>query len=88
MHFTPPGGVADMLFIAAGCLVGAAGLALFGSTLFLFWTRGRGTLAPWDPPRVFVAKGPYRYVRNPMIGGVIFILLAEALVLRSRALAN
>src|SRR5439155_1862107 len=30
------------------------------------------------------ASGPYRYVRNPMISGVIFTLLGEALVLLSR----
>src|SRR5262249_10770128 len=49
-----------------------------------FWTRGRGTLAPWDPPRQFVVAGPYRYVRNPMISGVIAILAGEACVLASR----
>jgi protein-S-isoprenylcysteine O-methyltransferase Ste14 len=32
--------------------------------------RGKGTGAPFDPPREFVAVGPYRFVRNPMyIGG-------------------
>jgi protein-S-isoprenylcysteine O-methyltransferase Ste14 len=35
-----------------------------------FVTRGEGTPAPFDPPRKFVAAGPYRFVRNPMyIGG-------------------
>ena len=29
-------------------------------------------------------RGPYRYVRNPMISGVILALLGEALVLLSR----
>jgi protein-S-isoprenylcysteine O-methyltransferase Ste14 len=28
--------------------------------------RGRGTLAPVDPPRELVATGLYRWVRNPM----------------------
>jgi protein-S-isoprenylcysteine O-methyltransferase Ste14 len=36
----------------------------------LFVVRGRGTPAPFDPPRAFVAVGPYAKVRNPMyIGG-------------------
>lgn len=36
----------------------------------VFIIRGKGTAAPFDAPRVFVALGPYRYVRNPMyIGG-------------------
>ena len=61
----------------------AIGLLLFGASLYCFWSRGRGTLAPWDPPRQFVIEGPYRFVRNPMISGVMFVLMGEALVLRS-----
>jgi protein-S-isoprenylcysteine O-methyltransferase Ste14 len=47
----------------APLLVGG-GLALWCVWEFA-WT-GRGTPAPWDPPRVLVVKGLYRYVRNPM----------------------
>jgi protein-S-isoprenylcysteine O-methyltransferase Ste14 len=68
-------------------LVGLAflvvGLVLFAASLRRFATEGRGTLAPWDPPRALVVRGPYRFVRNPMISGVIFLLFGEALVLRS-----
>ena len=60
------------------------GLALFVASLHLFATGGRGTLAPWDPPRKLVLRGPYRFVRNPMISGVVFILMGEALLLPSR----
>src|SRR5262245_59489260 len=59
------------------------GVMLFGSSLRGFFTSGRGTLAPWDPPSRLVVSGPYRYVRNPMIAGVIFMQLALALLLRS-----
>jgi protein-S-isoprenylcysteine O-methyltransferase Ste14 len=69
---------------ASGLCVLAIGLALFVASLLRFATEGRGTLAPWDPPRRLVARGPYRYVRNPMISGVLLVLLGEALVLRSR----
>jgi protein-S-isoprenylcysteine O-methyltransferase Ste14 len=48
-----------------------------------FATEGKGTLAPWDPPREFVVRGPYRFVRNPMISGVILVLFGEASVLLS-----
>ena len=68
----------------AGVLVLAVGLLLFASSLRRFATDGKGTLAPWDPPRRLVVRGPYRYVRNPMISGVIFILFGEALLLLSR----
>jgi protein-S-isoprenylcysteine O-methyltransferase Ste14 len=74
---------ATLALWTCGLAVLGIGLALFGSALFLFWTRGHGTLAPWDPPRTFVADGPCRYVRNPMISGVLCILLAESLVLQS-----
>ncbi len=69
----------------AGVVVLGVGLLLFGASLRRFATEGKGTLAPWDPPRVFVVRGPYRFVRNPMISGVIFILGGEALTLLSRA---
>lgn len=63
-------------------------LCLLGITL-LIWTNrifigeGRGTLAPWDPPREFIIVGPYRHVRNPMIIGVGLMLAAEVIVFRS-----
>ena len=61
----------------------AIGLILFGASLRRFVGEGDGTLAPWDPPRKLVIRGPYRYVRNPMISGVIALLFGEALVLLS-----
>jgi protein-S-isoprenylcysteine O-methyltransferase Ste14 len=69
--------------VALGLLSLAAGLTLFAASLARFAIQGKGTLAPWDPPRHLVVTGPYRYVRNPMISGVVFILIAEALALRS-----
>ena len=56
---------------------------LFVASLRRFAGEGEGTLAPWDPPRRLVVRGPYRFVRNPMISGVIFLLFGEALVLAS-----
>jgi protein-S-isoprenylcysteine O-methyltransferase Ste14 len=67
-----------------GLLVLAVGLILFSAALRNFVTEGEGTLAPWDPPRRLVVRGPYRYVRNPMISGVVFVLFGEALTLLSR----
>lgn len=69
---------------AAGLLLIAFGLFLFAASLRRFVTEGEGTLAPWDPPRRLVVRGPYRYVRNPMISGVLFILFGEALLLLSQ----
>ena len=69
--------------LGAGLL--AMGVALFVASLRRFATNGNGTLAPWDPPRELVISGPYQYVRNPMISGVVITLFAEALLLRSEA---
>jgi protein-S-isoprenylcysteine O-methyltransferase Ste14 len=66
-----------------GVAIFIVGLVLFSASLYHFATQGRGTLAPWDPPRHLVVRGPYRFVRNPMISGVIFILAGEALLLES-----
>ena len=74
------------LSVAGGAALVAAGLFLMYRTISLFARVGEGTLAPWDPPRHFVAEGPYRHVRNPMISGVMAILLGEALMLGSPAL--
>jgi protein-S-isoprenylcysteine O-methyltransferase Ste14 len=75
-------------WFAATAVVLIVGLTLFASSLYEFVTRGRGTLAPWDPPRELVVRGPYRFVRNPMITGVVIIIAGEAMLLQSRSVAN
>lgn len=71
----------------AGVVVFIAGFGLFAWCLSLFARVGQGTLAPWDPTRRLVAVGPYQYVRNPMISGVLTMLLGEALLHGSRVIA-
>src|SRR5260370_11447715 len=59
-----------------GVALMAAGGTLAFACVATFVTRGEGTPAPFDPPRKFVAAGPYKFVRNPMyIGGFIFSVL-------------
>jgi protein-S-isoprenylcysteine O-methyltransferase Ste14 len=69
-----------------GVAVGFAGVLLTLWCVITFATRGRGTPAPFDPPREFVAAGPYRYVRNPMYIGGFGVLLGAGLILRSPAI--
>lgn len=71
-------GAAAAIPALAGAALIAAGLALAIWTMRLFATIGRGTPAPWDPPRRLVVEGPYRHVRNPMIAAVLAVLLGEA----------
>ena len=65
-------------------LVGVAlflvGLVFFVWCVALFFTTGRGTIMPWDPTQRLIVAGPYRYVRNPMISGVLFMVAGQALI--------
>jgi len=73
----------DRVVQACGTGLLAIGVVLFVASLGRFAREGKGTLAPWDPPRRLVVRGPYRYVRNPMISGVAIALKKEAAVLLS-----
>ena len=78
-----PDSIVEWFLVGAGIVVATPGVILFAASLQQFFTKGEGTLAPWDPPRQLVVSGPYRYVRNPMISGVIFMLAGLALLLGS-----
>jgi protein-S-isoprenylcysteine O-methyltransferase Ste14 len=80
-----PAGLAFLPVLLGALLAGIGGL-LFVQTVRLLATVGEGTLAPWDPTSKLVVRGPYRRVRNPMISGVLFVLLGEAAILGSPAL--
>jgi protein-S-isoprenylcysteine O-methyltransferase Ste14 len=69
-----------------GVILMIAGGALGISCVVDFVVRGSGTPAPFDPPKKFVAAGPYRRVRNPMYIGGIGLLAGLGLYLRSPAI--
>jgi protein-S-isoprenylcysteine O-methyltransferase Ste14 len=75
-------GLAQLLALA---LV-VAGFATILIAIGFFGVRGRGTPAPFDPPTHLVARGPHRFVRNPMYVGVIVVLLGWALWFQSTTL--
>jgi protein-S-isoprenylcysteine O-methyltransferase Ste14 len=70
--------------------IGAATIAAGWSVLLWcardFAVRGRGTLAPIDPPRALVTRGLYEYVRNPMYVGVVTAVLGQAAWFASRSM--
>jgi protein-S-isoprenylcysteine O-methyltransferase Ste14 len=70
--------------IIAGA-VGLSGTALLLWSIWQFFAEGRGTLAPVDPPRELVVRGPYRFTRNPMYNGVMAMLLAASWIWNSEA---
>jgi protein-S-isoprenylcysteine O-methyltransferase Ste14 len=57
------------------------GAAVMLRCVFDFAWTGRGTPAPFDPPRRLVVRGLYRYVRNPMYVGMAVFLVGEAIAL-------
>ena len=70
------------LLVIGGILL-ILGLCLAGWTMRLFAVLGKGTAAPWNPPKKLVVSGPYCYVRNPMITSVLTMLFAEVLLLNT-----
>jgi protein-S-isoprenylcysteine O-methyltransferase Ste14/pimeloyl-ACP methyl ester carboxylesterase len=73
-------------FNALALIVLVPGIALLLWCVRDFFVAGKGTLAPWDPPRTLVSSGPYRFSRNPMYVGVSLILWGWAIAFGSWAL--
>ena len=69
-----------------GMVVGGAGAVLALWCIFTFAFIGKGTPAPFDPPRRLVVKGPYRFVRNPMYIGAGLVLTGAMLFYESLSL--
>lgn len=70
----------------AGMLIGGAGAMIALWCVIAFVRIGKGTPAPFDPPRRLVIRGPYRFVRNPMYIGGALAVIGIALFYESLAL--
>ena len=71
---------------AGGMILVVSGVLLAAWCILTFVFIGRGTPAPFDPPRRLVASGPYGFVRNPMYLGALFTLAGAALFYQSWSL--
>jgi protein-S-isoprenylcysteine O-methyltransferase Ste14 len=69
-----------------GMMVVASGGGLALACILTFAFVGRGTPAPFDPPRRLVIRGPYRFIRNPMYLGAGLALAGAAAFYRSVAI--
>jgi protein-S-isoprenylcysteine O-methyltransferase Ste14 len=67
----------------SGLLPVGFGLVIIAWCFGDFVRRGRGTPAPYDPPRELVVAGLYRCVRNPQYVGVFLVTVGEALLAES-----
>jgi protein-S-isoprenylcysteine O-methyltransferase Ste14 len=67
----------------AGLLICATGAVIALSCVCAFAFIGKGTPAPFDPPRRLVVRGPYRFVRNPMYVGAALAVAGAALFYQS-----
>jgi protein-S-isoprenylcysteine O-methyltransferase Ste14 len=65
-----------------GWVVVLAGTAIYLWCAWEFAYHGLGTPAPIDPPKVLVARGLNRFVRNPMYLGVLALVLGQAILFR------
>ena len=69
-------------------------VVMIGGALILLWCvqdfyiSGKGTLAPWAPPKHLVIVGLYRLTRNPMYIGVLVLVFGWALYLQAPFLAG
>jgi protein-S-isoprenylcysteine O-methyltransferase Ste14 len=71
---------------ALAIVVSVCGTLVAGSCIVTFALVGKGTPAPFDPPRRLVVRGPYRFVRNPMYLGAALAMAGAALYYQSLAL--
>ena len=74
-------------FHAVGLLPLGLGFTLLLWCVRDFYVAGRGTLAPWSPPKHLVTVGLYRFSRNPMYVAVLTMLFGWALAFASSGLA-
>lgn len=66
-----------------GLLPLVAGASVYPICAWEFAVTGLGTPAPIDMPRKLVAKGLYRFVRNPMYLGVASLVVGQAVLFGS-----
>jgi protein-S-isoprenylcysteine O-methyltransferase Ste14 len=70
-----------------GLLPLALGVVLLLWCVRDFYVAGKGTLAPWAPPRELVVTGLYGLSRNPMYIAVVLVLCGWAIGFQSPSLA-
>lgn len=73
-HWLEPGSPRSVV----GAVVFVLGLAGYLFCSLWLVVVGKGPFVEFDPPKVFVATGPYRWARNPVAALLIVTVLGEA----------
>ncbi|TFG31430.1 isoprenylcysteine carboxylmethyltransferase family protein [Candidatus Thorarchaeota archaeon] len=73
----------NIIILLFGVSILLVGFALMVLTIKMFYQIGKGTLAPWAPTQRIVMNGIYLRTRNPMISGVILIIVGEGVLFSS-----
>jgi protein-S-isoprenylcysteine O-methyltransferase Ste14 len=83
LHAIPFGFSVQFYWTSFRALLGAAvftiGLAAYLYCSIWLIYHGRGPHVEFDPPKVFVATGPYRWVRNPVVITLLVAFAGEVL---------
>lgn len=85
-HLARPETVGIPQIIGAALVISGGAVALW--CVFTFAFIGKGTPAPFDPPRKLVVRGPYRFVRNPMYIGAGVAMMGAGIFYESWSLAG
>jgi len=75
----------NIFYLVLGFFLVFLGLYLLIKCISIFYKKGKGTLMPLSKIHTqhLVIIGPYKYVRNPMIIGVILTVFGEGLIFES-----
>jgi protein-S-isoprenylcysteine O-methyltransferase Ste14 len=83
LSIEPEIAVQSLSTLIIGFIFMIGGLSVLVWTISTFIRIGKGTLAPWSPTKKLVTGGIYGHVRNPMIMGVMTVLIGESLAISS-----
>jgi protein-S-isoprenylcysteine O-methyltransferase Ste14 len=83
LYIEPNKSVCSIPALLLGLVFICTGMFVMVLTVSMFIRKGVGTLAPWSPPQKLVTGGIYAHVRNPMIMGVLIVLIGESIAILS-----
>ena len=83
LYIEPNKSVCSIPALLLGLVFICTGMLIMVLTVSMFIRKGVGTLAPWSPPQKLVTGGIYAHVRNPMIMGVLIVLIGESIAILS-----